>query len=204
MQRSFLILATGFVALMAGALFYAARLPVQAPAQPEPATEVEAAPETAAAAVYPSFSLPDLNEKPRDFSEWRGKHTLLNFWATWCAPCLREMPLLETLHSESPGGLQVVGIAVDRPPAVDSFIAEAGVTYPILIGQQDAIAAAESFGPEFVALPFSILIAGDGAVIGLEAGELEAEELRGLAGLVAELAAGEVSVKTARERFPGG
>ena len=97
----------------------------------------------------------------------------------------------------------MIGIAVDRAPAVESFIAEAGVTYPILIGQQEAIAAAESFGPEFIALPFSILIAADGAVIGLEAGELEVEELRELARLVTELETGAVTLETARERFPG-
>jgi thiol-disulfide isomerase/thioredoxin len=151
----------------------------------------------------PDFTLTDLDGQERNIREWSGQPLLLNFWATWCAPCLREMPLLQTLHQESPGGLQVIGIAVDRAPAVESFIGEAGVTYPILIGQQQAIAAAESFGPEFIALPFSILIAADGAVIGMEAGELEAEELRSLAGLITELSAGRLTAEAAREKFPG-
>lgn len=151
----------------------------------------------------PDFTLTDLDGRERNIREWSGQPLLLNFWATWCAPCLREMPLLQTLHQESPGGLQVIGIAVDRAPAVESFIGEAGVTYPILIGQQKAIAAAESFGPEFIALPFSILIAADGAVIGMEAGELEVDELRSLAGLITELSAGRLTAEGAREQFPG-
>ncbi|MGI9330008.1 MAG: TlpA family protein disulfide reductase [Gammaproteobacteria bacterium] len=151
----------------------------------------------------PDFTLTDLDGRERNIREWSGQPLLLNFWATWCAPCLREMPLLQTLHQESPDGLKVIGIAVDRAPAVESFIIEAGISYPILVGQQQAIAAAESFGPEFIALPFSILIAADGAVIGMEAGELEVEELRSLAGLIREISAGSLTVEAARERFPG-
>ena len=151
----------------------------------------------------PSFILTDTQGGQRNIREWAGEPLLINFWATWCAPCRKEMPLLQTLHDDSPGGVRVIGIAVDRLPAVESFIAEAGVTYPILVGQEDAIAAAESFGPEFIALPFSVLVAADGAVIGLETGELDPEEIRALAALTAELGAGRITVPEARERFPG-
>ena len=95
MHRSFLVFGVAFIALMAGALFYAARFPVQAPQPPaahEPAPAAEAA-----APVYPSFALADMDGELRDFSEWQGKHTLLNFWATWCAPCRREIPLLTSI-----------------------------------------------------------------------------------------------------------
>lgn len=172
--------------------------------------EPTAGPEKAARATpqalveaLPSFTLADLQGRQRGIREWAGEAILINFWATWCAPCRKEMPLLQTLHDDSPGGLRVIGIAVDRPSAVESFIAEAGVTYPILVGQEDAIAAAESFGPEFIALPLSVLVAADGAVIGLEPGELDPAEIQGLARLVAELAAGRLTVAEARERFPG-
>jgi len=86
-HRSFLVFAAALILLMAGALFYAARLPVEH-AQPVAAEPVDS---TADAPVYPSFTLADLDGNERHFSEWEGKHRLLNFWATWCAPCRREI-----------------------------------------------------------------------------------------------------------------
>lgn len=185
--------------LYAGQWFFADR-PTAPPAQsPDPAREAELSLVT----ELPSFKLTDLDGERRDIRDFSGQPLLINFWATWCAPCRKEMPLLQTLHDDSPGGVQVIGIAIDRQPAVETFIAEAGVTYPILVGQEDAIAAAESFGPEFIALPFSILVAADGEVIGLETGELDPAEIQGLARLTAELGAGRLSVADARDRFPG-
>jgi thiol-disulfide isomerase/thioredoxin len=181
--------------LYAGRWFFAD----QAPSAPRATANAEAP----LADQLPTFSLVDLDSRRRDIGEWVGRPMLINFWATWCAPCRKEMPLLQTLHDDSPGGLRVIGVAVDSQPAVESFIAEAGVTYPILVGQEDAIAAAESFGPEFIALPFSVLVAADGAVIGLESGELDPAELQGLASLATELAAGRLTVAQAREHFPG-
>ena len=154
-------------------------------------------------AQLPAFTLTDLDGQPRDIREWAGLSLLINFWATWCAPCRREMPLLQTLHEESPGGLAVIGIAVDRMPAVASFVAETGVTYPILVGQEEAMRAAESFGPEFIALPFSVLVAADGTVLGLEPGELERDELRALARLANDVSSGKLPAEQARQRFPG-
>lgn len=181
--------------LYAGRWFFAAQDPS--------ATGAAATAEAILVDQLPAFSLADLDGGQRDIREWSGEPLLINFWATWCAPCRKEMPLLQTLHDDSPGGLRVIGIAVDRPSAVESFIAEAGVTYPILVGQEDAIAAAESFGPEFIALPFSVLVAADGAVIGWEPGELDPAEIQGLASLAAELGAGRLTLAQARKRFPG-
>ena len=104
MHRSFLVFAMAFVALMAGALFYAARIPVETQA-PEPA--VVGTEEDADAPVFPSFKLVDIDGVERDFSEWQGKHRLLNFWATWCAPCRREIPLLKTFQDEKGLGLML-------------------------------------------------------------------------------------------------
>ena len=79
MHRSFLIFAMGFIALMAGVLFYAARIPLQAPdaISPVPPPVVAGQPQQT---VHPSFKLPDIEGSQRDFSEWSGKHRLLNFW----------------------------------------------------------------------------------------------------------------------------
>ena len=111
--------AAAFVALMAGALFYAARLPVAAPKavtttiEQPPALEVE---------THPSFSLPDVGGTRRDFSEWDGKHRIVNFWATWCAPCRREIPLLKDFQDQhAENSFQVIGIAVDFPEEVARY-----------------------------------------------------------------------------------
>jgi thiol-disulfide isomerase/thioredoxin len=146
----------------------------------------------------PDFSLSDLDGNPRSITEWAGQPMLINFWATWCAPCLREMPLLQKLQDQRGDQLQVIGIAVDRMPAVQSFLAEAGVSYPVLVGQQDAMDAAELFGPEFLALPFSIFIGADGAVLGLRPGELDPDELRELIDTLDAVAAGQISIARAR------
>jgi thiol-disulfide isomerase/thioredoxin len=193
---------TALMACCALAGLYAGRwfFDTPAPAAPVPVSTPAA---ESLVEQLPDFTLTDLDGAARQISEWADRPMLINFWATWCAPCRKEMPLLQTLHEDSPGGLRVIGIAVDRAPAVESFIAEAGVTYPILVGQEDAIAAAESFGPEFIALPFSVLVDSDGAVVGLEAGELDVAELRGLARLAAELSGGALTLAEAREAFPG-
>jgi thiol-disulfide isomerase/thioredoxin len=129
--------------------------------------------------TLPEFVLPDLRGNERSISEWSGRPLIINFWATWCAPCRREMPLLQTLHQErKEDRLEVIGIAIDRLDEVEAFVAESGITYPILVGQQDAMAIAEQFGADFVALPFTVFTAEDGQVLWLHLGELHLEQLR--------------------------
>jgi thiol-disulfide isomerase/thioredoxin len=161
-------------------------------------------PEPAGAAAslvdeLPDFTLSDLDGTRRSLRSWRDDALLINFWATWCAPCRREMPLLQRLHDERRDlGLQVIGVAVDRLPDVQAYIQESGISYPILVGQQDAMDAAEAFGPEFVGLPFTVLVAAGGRVLGLRAGELEAPELRQIVETMDRVDSGGLSVADAR------
>lgn len=188
---------------MAGALFYAARLPVEAPeapAQPAPDATAEAQAESAYAPVYPAFSLPDIEGNSRDFSEWRGKHTLLNFWATWCAPCRREIPLLKTFQDEQgENGIQVIGIAVDYAEPVAEYAVAAEFNYPILVGQQEAMAVAESSGVEFIGMPFTMIVAADGELLNAHLGEIHAEDLDHIADVLRMLDSGEIDKASARE-----
>ena len=197
MQRSFLIFAVAFVALMAGALFYAAKLPVQVPADaPDTGAPGGGVPGTA---VYPSFQLADMSGELRDFSEWEGKHRLLNFWATWCAPCRREIPLLKAFQDEhGANGVQVLGIAVDFMAPVIEYADEARFNYPILVGEQDAMAVAESSGVEFIGLPFTMLVAADGELIGTHMGEIHQEQLDEIAALLQQLDRGDIDKDTVR------
>jgi thiol-disulfide isomerase/thioredoxin len=195
-SRVFLVFASALVALMAGALFYAARIPVQS--SPPPAQDTQAA-RTLEVVTHPSFTLPDLTGTPRELSEWQGKNRILNFWATWCAPCRREIPLLKAFQDEQQGnGFQVIGIAVDFPEPVAKYAEAAEFNYPILVGEQDAMTLAESSGVEFVGLPFTMFIASDGELVGAYIGELHQSHLDAIVQAMMRLDRAEISKEEAR------
>jgi len=186
-----------FVALMVGALFYAARIPVETLALEPAATE---SPADADAPIYPSFKLTDIDGAERDFSEWSGQHRLLNFWATWCAPCRREIPLLKTFQDEhGDSGFQVIGIAVDFPDQVAAYAEEAQFNYPILIGQEDAMAVAETSGVEFIGMPFTMIVTADGELINTHIGEIVDSHLEHIVRVLTMLDNGEIDKASARQ-----
>jgi thiol-disulfide isomerase/thioredoxin len=155
--------------------------------------------------MLPPIRLADLKGTPRSLEEWQGRTLLINFWATWCAPCRKEMPLLEALQqSADPAELQVIGIAIDRQEPVLRFVGEAGVTYPILAGEGDATQAAEQFGDAFRALPFSVVAAPDGTVLAAHTGELDRDALTLIATVAGQLARGGLSTGAARDLLQRG
>ena len=185
---------------MAGALFYAARIPVQDAAMSPPA-EVQTAqsPAVPDADPRPSFSMPDITGTARNFSEWDGKNRILNFWATWCGPCRREIPLLKEFQDEQAGnGFQVIGIAVDYMDEVVRYAEAAEFNCPVLVGEQDAMAVAESSGIQFAALPFTMFIATDGEYVGAYIGELHREQLDTVVDIMTRLDRGELGKDDAR------
>lgn len=132
-----------------------------------------------AAQQRPDLEFRDLDGRPHKLSEWDGKLLLLNFWATWCTPCLKEIPLLVRAQRElGPRGLQVVGLALDQREAVEAFRARLGINYPLMLGEADIIAAMDALGDELGAFPFSVLIAPDGRIVARESGALTEPELR--------------------------
>lgn len=152
----------------------------------------------------PDFTLTDLHGAPRPISEWAGRIRLINFWATWCAPCLREMPLLQALHQEQgDSGVQIVGVAVDRQADVERFITEAGISYPILVGQQDAMDLSTDLGLESLVLPFSVVVDSGGEVLRMHLGELHPEQLTRIVKTLRELSAGGIQPREAREELAG-
>jgi len=198
MQRSFLIFAMAFIMLMAGALFYAARIPVQAPDTSIPM--VPPVVDQTQQAVHPSFKLPDIEGNERDFSEWSGKHRLLNFWATWCAPCRREIPLLKAFQDEhGDDGFQIIGIAVDFPEDVARYAESAEFNYPILVGQEDAMAIAESSGVDFIGMPFTMIVASDGELLNSHMGEIHEADLEHIVRVLNMLDSGEIDKESARK-----
>ncbi|MCP5090164.1 MAG: TlpA family protein disulfide reductase [Gammaproteobacteria bacterium] len=192
-----LIFATALLALMAGALFYAARIPVKAPAPQMPTSST--APKALDVVSHPEFVLTDSEGTDRAFSEWQGKNRLINFWATWCAPCRREIPLLKDFQREQSGnGFQVIGIAVDYPEEVSAYAESAEFNYPVLVGQQDAMAVAESSGIEFIGMPFTMFVASDGEYLNAFIGELHQEHLDRVVDVMTRLDRGEIDKDAAK------
>ncbi len=196
MQRIFLVFLLFTIVLVAGALVYFARIIAE---QPEPVVAVAVAPEIV---QYPTFTINDIDGNPRDFSEWDGRHRLLNFWATWCAPCRREIPLLKEFQAEQgDDGILIMGIAVDFPEEVTAYAEAAEFNYPILVGQEDAMAIAESTGIQFIAMPFSMIVSRDGEFLGAYLGELHRSHLDTISGLLGRLDNAEIDTETVKQEL---
>jgi len=124
----------------------------------------------------PDFSLADVDGVPRNVGEWDGKVVALNFWATWCPPCRKEIPEFVALQAKYGGrGLQFVGIALQRPEEVRDFMAEHGMNYPVLAGEMDVIRLAERYGNRVGALPYTVIIDRTGRIAYVKAGPLHGE-----------------------------
>ncbi len=192
MSRISLISATTIVVLMAGALFYTTQISVEVP------TPIEQ-PQALEVLTHPAFTLPDIAGVDHNFSEWSGKNRILNFWATWCAPCRREIPLLKAFQAEQGDNkFQVIGIAVDFPESVANYAETAEFNYPILVGQQNAMAIAESSGVEFVGLPFTMFVASDGELLSSYIGELHQSHLDTIIDVMTRLDRTEITSAEAR------
>jgi thiol-disulfide isomerase/thioredoxin len=194
-QRAFLVFVLLTFALIAGVVVFLYRVPVETV---EPAPQARAtAPEVV---QYPSFTMNDIDGNPRDFGEWDGRHRLLNFWATWCAPCRREIPLLKEFQAEQgDDGILIMGIAVDFPEEVAVFAEAAEFNYPILVGQEEAMIVAESSGVQFIAMPFTMIVSRDGEYLSAYLGELHRSHLDEISKVLARLDEAEINSEQAKD-----
>ena len=128
--------------------------------------------------VMPDFSLENINGEMTSIKEYKGKKTLINFWATWCRPCRKEMPMLNGVYlSKDSSEFSVVGVAIDKPEKVAQFVAELGIDFPIMIGQSDAYDIMKELGNEALTLPYTILIDNSGEVIWSKNTELKHSDM---------------------------
>lgn len=129
----------------------------------------------------PDFTLPDTENVPRSVSEWDGRLLFINFWATWCPPCLEEIPAFVRLQDEyAARGVQFLGVALDDEQNVRRFMAEQRMNYPSLHGERDAIALGKRYGNRVGALPYTVLVAPDGTVLLMHHGILHEDDARRL------------------------
>jgi thiol-disulfide isomerase/thioredoxin len=120
-----------------------------------------------------SVSLPDLSGKSQTLSQWRGKVIVVNFWATWCAPCREEIPALIKVQMQyAPNGVIIVGIALDDVVKVQEYAAEFRVDYPLLIGGMETLSITNDIGNRAGVLPFTIVLDRRGKVVQAHIGAL--------------------------------
>ncbi len=193
-------------AFAAGALLYKHFGPGGGQPAGSAAEEIEPAPATLIAGApvpgnLPDFSLPDLNGKVHSIRQWAGQPLIINFWATWCAPCREEIPLLQKLRREKVANrLEIVGIAVDFAADVRKYIAQTSIEYPILIGEDDGPEVASAFGVHELMLPFSVFVDGRGRILALRMGQLHEDQAAVIVSALLDLNSGTLDLEAAKAR----
>lgn len=124
---------------------------------------VRAAGESDAVSGLLAQAYSDLKGQPQPLAQWKGKPMLVNFWATWCAPCVKEMPELDDLHKRHPG-VQFLGLAVDTPANVVKFVTKVPVSYTVLVTGPGSIDLMRKLGNGPGALPFTVLLDANGRI----------------------------------------
>lgn len=161
-----------------------------------------AAPQNASGGIpqtLPEFTLVDRDGARRSIRGWKNRSMIVNFWATWCAPCRREIPLLKELQqAHGKAGFQVVGVAVDFRDDVLKYAAEMGIDYPLLIGEEDGLAAVNSFGMGSVGFPFTVFTDRQHRIITTHLGELTRMQSAVVIDTVTKVNRGELTPAAAR------
>ncbi|MFZ6771159.1 TlpA disulfide reductase family protein [Undibacterium sp. SXout7W] len=126
-----------------------------------------------------SKTLPDSGGKQQALTQWKNKLLVVNFWATWCAPCVQEMPELSALQQEMAGkSVQILGLGIDSPSNIAEFSKKYQIHYPLFVTGMDGSELSRQMGNQAGGLPFTVLITADGRVAKSYLGRLKMDELR--------------------------
>jgi peroxiredoxin len=154
------------LALSAGAIWSWRQPPARQGADPE-------------ALAFFTLALPDADGVQRPLKTWQGKLLIVNFWATWCTPCVEEMPELQRLADQTQDrNLAVIGIGVDEPDKVREFRSRHGLRFALLVAGFDGMQLAQRLGNPEPVLPYTALISPDGRLLEKHSGRIEDPELR--------------------------
>nr|WP_240933334.1 TlpA disulfide reductase family protein [Diaphorobacter sp. HDW4B] len=138
-------------------------------------------PDTVLSGVEESFwnaSMETLDGATLTMRKFHGRPLLLNFWATWCPPCVDELPLLNSLYAAHTGkGFQVLGLAIDQPAAVRKFLDRMPLDFPIALAGLTGTDLGRALGNEVGGLPFSVLFGKDGNILRRKMGQLTEKDL---------------------------
>ncbi|MDH5599834.1 MAG: TlpA family protein disulfide reductase [Gammaproteobacteria bacterium] len=133
------------------------------------------------ATVRPAFQLKDLEGNTRDVKEWDGKVLMINFWATWCPPCRKEIPaFIELQEKYKDKGFIIVGIALDEKQAVIDFTDPMGVNYPVLMAEEEGIQLSKAYGNHLGVLPFTVIVDRKGNIVQRQRTELTFEHVENM------------------------
>ena len=136
--------------------------------------------------ALPAASLPDLAGHTRRLSEWQGRVLICNFWATWCAPCREEIPLLTATRAKyALAGVEVVGIAIDNAAKVRDFAASFNISYPILLAEADGLDLMRQLGNTGGGLPYTVIADREGSLVHRKLGAFKEAELNTVLGPLA-------------------
>lgn len=167
-RRTVLMAGVGLISACAGAALAWWRLQPRAQARKEPEKW---------AALW------DLVTQTRDgksapISSYRGQRIIVNFWATWCPPCVEEMPLLNRFYTEnSSKGWQVVGIAIDQAVAANKFLEQKNIVFPNAVNGAQGVELSRALGNQGGGLPYTVVFGPQGDIIAQKAGRISADDL---------------------------
>jgi peroxiredoxin len=140
------------------------------------------APQLPADDVVNAFFASKFNDgtgQPVAMDSFRGRTLVLNFWATWCPPCIDEMPELSALQNDfTPVNAQVLGIGVDSAANIAEFARKTQIAYPVLVTGAAGVEWARRFGDLAGALPYTVVITSDGKIADTVLGRIQPEKLR--------------------------
>lgn len=162
MKTNALIALVAVLALVVGVALQQNNVSISAAAPAEPKLE---------------FGFPDMNGQMQSVSQWQGKILLINFWATWCPPCLKEIPeFIQWQQEFQANGVQFVGIALDDRQAVADYLQQVAVNYPILVAGDAGGELANALGNVINTVPFTVIVNRQRQIVHRQLGELSREQ----------------------------
>ncbi|MFZ6646395.1 TlpA disulfide reductase family protein [Undibacterium sp. TJN25] len=168
MKKSFIASAAIVAVIFAGAGIYFGTQHAAPAKQPSPVV-----------GQLMKMTLADSKGQQQKLSQWQGKFLVVNFWATWCGPCVQEMPELSALQGElASKNIQLLGLGIDSPSNIAEFADKYKITYPVFAAGMDGTELSRQMGNQAGGLPFTVLIAPDGSLVKSYLGRLNMNELR--------------------------